>query len=185
MDKDKPIVVPQVKDEKIAPDTSSETRKMMGFSSVDEVAKSAPKHPTSDDAARRGQRGKSLPTKRSIEEQQKQEKDKAVEEALSKVGIEMMKELASLPYDAWAVFVSDPALSLNKDEQEKLANTYYMIFKSLKPEQIADWRVLLLLVGLQNGRIVLAKARQHHARIEQVKKALGQSAGTPVEVSVI
>jgi hypothetical protein len=99
-----------------------------------------------------------------------------VEEALSKVGAEMMKELASLPYEAWAFFFSDPALKLTEAETKQLADSYYMIAKALKPEQMTSWKVLLALALLQNTRIVIGKLRES-AKRQEAQKKLQQSDG--------
>src|SRR5260370_236394 len=147
------------------PDTSSETKKMTGFKNIDEVAAAAPEHPTDGDfttPAKTSQGGTttSASGKRLTAEQKKEaEKNAAVEEALSKVGIEMMRELAALPYEAWAMFFSDPQLKLTEEQAKTLSNSYYLIAKALKPEQMASWKILLALAALQNTRIVLLKLR--------------------------
>ena len=168
-----------------APNTSSETKKMTGFSDIGTVAAAAP---SGDVATPKAIRTPGVSTKaRQTEEQKKaDEKAKLVEEALSKVGVEMMKELAELPYEAWAVFWSDPLLKLTPEESAKLSNTYFLILKAIKPEQVTDWRILLLLVGLQNTRICLSKVREHSKRVDTEKKRSLMNGGENVpQVSIV
>lgn len=146
---------------------------MTGFSGISDVAAAAPEVPGSGDMTTPVKtRGKSAAggakTRRlTTEELKEQEKEKLVEEALSKVGGEMMKALAALPYEAWAVFFSDPALQLDKTQQQTLAESYLLIAKAIKPDQVADWRVLVLFAMLQNGKIVMQKVRERKERQKQ------------------
>lgn len=165
-------VVPQKPES--APDTASETKKMTGFADIAQVAASAPATPTGGDiASPRSTSSTASPrAKRQTEAQKKEEEKNArVEEALSKVGTSMMKELAVLPYEAWAVFFSDPALRLTEEEAKTLADTYYTIAKALKPEQLTSWKVLLALAVLQNFRLVIVKLRLHSENVEKAKAA--------------
>jgi uncharacterized protein with GYD domain len=165
-------IVQQVEDEKKAPDTASETKKMTGFAGIDDVAAAAPEKASNAGIASPSRSAATSPRQRKAtqEQQKEEERQKAVEEALSKVGVEMMKELAMLPYEAWAFFFSDPALRLTPQESEQLANTYYLIAKALKPEQITSLKVLLALAALQNVRIAVVKLRAHAERTEKQKK---------------
>jgi hypothetical protein len=159
------------KEDKKAPDTSSETKKMTGFADINAVAAAAPDKASSSTAATPASRAASPRVRQKAEADKKQEeKDKRVEEALSKVGTAMMRELAQLPYEAWAFFFSDPGLKLDAKQSEELANSYYLIFQALKPEQLTDWKVLLALALLQNFRIVIVKLREHSVRVEDAKK---------------
>jgi hypothetical protein len=158
-------------------DTSSETKKMTGFSDIASVAAAAPSSSGEFAAPAGRSAGKTPRTAVKAEEKKKEEeKNKLVEEALSKVGAEMMKELASLPYEAWAFFFSDPALRLTEAETKQLADSYYMIAKALKPEQMTSWKVLLALALLQNTRIVIGKLRES-AKRQEAQKKLQQSDG--------
>ena len=158
-----------------APDTSSETKKMTGFKSIDEVAAAAPSsaseiaspvRSTSSSAATAPK-----PAKRQTKaEKEKEEKDKAVEEAIAAIGTDMMKELAELPYEGWAALFADPALRLTPEESKKLADSYYLILKAVRPEQLTDWRLLLLFAGLQNTKIALGKLREHNRRLKEAKE---------------
>jgi hypothetical protein len=174
-----------------APDTSSETKKMTGFKDIGEVAAAAPSAPTGGDfatPARTTARGASAPAgkRMTVEQKKEAEKTAAVEEALSKVGVEMMRELACLPYEAWALFFSDPQLKLTEEQAKTLSNSYFLIAKALKPEEMASWKILLALAALQNTRIVLLKLREHSERVENKKKMQGAlDMGDGVQVSVI
>ena len=147
---------------------------MTGFKDISAVAAAAPVSiGDSDVATPRSVSGSGAKAKRQTEQQKKEEeKNKAVEEALSKVGTQMMSELAALPYEAWAFFFSDPALKLTKEETETLANTYYTIAKALKPEQLANWKILLALALLQNLRLVIVKMRLHTENVEKQRKLM-------------
>ena len=177
--------VPQKADTPVQ-DTSSETKKMTGFSNIKDVAAAAPAKPSGGDVAtpvRTG--GRAAATRgKTEEEKQKEAKDAAVEEALSKVGAEMMRELACLPYEAWAYFFSDPQLKLTEQEAKTLANSYFLIAKALKPEEMASWKVLLALAMLQNTRIVLLKLREHGDRVKK-QKALSGGDGEQPQVSLM
>lgn len=166
-------IVSQKAEEKKAPDTSSETKKMTGFSDINAVASAAPEKASSAGTATPSRSSSATPRARQKAEETKkqEEKDKRVEEALSKVGTVMMKELACLPYEAWAFFFADPALKLDAKQAEELANSYYLIAQALRPEQLTSWKVLVALAVLQNFRIVIVKLREHTERVEKAKKA--------------
>lgn len=185
-------IVTQKEDEgKKAPDTSSETKKMTGFKDIADVAAAAPEKASSAGTATPSRStGTTGRVKRATEEQKKEEqRNAAVEEALSKVGVEMMKELASLPYEAWALFFSDPALKLTEEESKQLSNSYYLIAKALKPEQITSWKVLVALALLQNFRICMKKLSAHSEKVAK-QKAQAKAMGSTVtlegaEVSIV
>jgi hypothetical protein len=166
------------------PDTSSETKKMSGFSDIHSVAAAAPETVRSGDvatptrggpAASRGRKTKAA----TVEEKKQEEHSKLVEEALSKVGAEMMRSLAELPYEAWAMFFSDPEMRLTKEESKTLADSYFLIAKALKPEALADWKVLVLFALLQNGKIVASKLRERNVRQERAKLNAGDDSTLP------
>jgi len=178
------------KQEQQQPDTSSETKKMTGFRDIADVAASAPERATGADVATPAKTSTRTGTpsgKRQTAEQKKEaERNALVEEALGKVGVEMMRELACLPYEAWAFFFSDPGLKLTEQQAKTLADNYYLIAKALRPEEIMSWKVLLALAMLQNTRIVLLKLREHSERVENQKKMQGaMDLGDGVSVSVI
>jgi hypothetical protein len=165
-------IVSQKAEETRAPDTSSETKKMTGFKDIGDVAANAPEKASSAGVASPSRSATSARGKKVSAEQQKQEeKDKKVDEALSKVGTEMMKELACLPYEAWSLFFSDPDLRLTEEEAKQLANSYFLIAQSLKPEQLASWKVLLALALLQNFRIAVKKQMKHSEKVTKQKAA--------------
>lgn len=168
------------------PDTSSETKKMTGFGSISDVAAAAPEKATGGEFAT--PKGKATPGKaaKTAAAAKEDEKNKAVEEALAKVGIEMMRELAALPYEAWAMFFSDPALKLDAKQQETLANSYFLIAKAIKPEAVNSWKILVALAMLQNTRIIMVKMREHNDRQKQMKQQMQEhDAGHMPQVSVI
>lgn len=152
------------------PDTSSETKKMTGFADINAVAAAAPDRASKDSTATPAKSSSPRVRQKAEADKKQEEKDRKVEEALSKVGTAMMKELAVLPYEAWAFFFSDPALKLNDKQAEELANSYFLIFQALKPEQISSWQILVALALLQNFRIVIVKLREHNERVAKAKE---------------
>ena len=167
------------------PDTSSETKKMTGYKSIDDVAAAAPSNaaeiatPVKSSSAVASSTKAPTGKRLTAEQKKEEEKNKAVEEALSKIGVEMMTELANLPYDAWAAFFGDPDLKLSAEQAKTLADSYFLIAKALKPEQMASWKILIAFAALQNTRIVLQKLREHDAKKREEKKRLEAGGDVP------
>lgn len=82
-------------------------------------------------------------------------------EAMAVVGKDFMKDVAGLPYEVWSFMASDPELKLDKEEQEKLADSYWILAQSINPDFSSPWMLGFSLV-LKNAALVGKRMKMLH-----------------------
>lgn len=137
---------------------SESVRSMSGFASLADVKRQAPTDDAEGERPVRGRKSASEKQRsRSAETAQAAKKDAAKEElkkkALEVVGEDICADIASIPYDVWAFWMADPNLALTKDEQEKLAKSYFLLAQVMEPDLSSPW-MLGVMVLLNNVRMV-------------------------------
>lgn len=152
------------------PDTTKQeqVKKMSGFSDIGEVKRAAPSsYETTSAAPPRSRRATAIETKKSKEEQEKLEKEQRKQAAINTIGKRYTRLLAETPYEMWARFAEDPALSLTKEESDELAGAYFELAQALQPDLTSPW-VLAGGIVFLNVTIV-GRRLKHLKKMEQTE----------------
>jgi len=136
-----------------------EVRKMGGFTSIQDVAKSAPTDykdaPPSTGTGKRQTARQAEVTKKALEEAKKEDRR---QKALETIGKRYAEMLAKIPYKMWARFADDQRLDLTKEEAAELAQSYFELAQAINPDLTSPW-VIGIGVIIQNGMLVTARLK--------------------------
>lgn len=84
---------------------------------------------------------------------------KQVADAQKKIGQDMMKDVAAIPYDVWAFLASDETKALSKEEEKELSDAYFLVAQSLNYSAMSPfWSGMLFLLS-RNARLVKARIK--------------------------
>lgn len=93
--------------------------------------------------------------KKSQEDAARQAK---IDEARRKIGENMMKDIAAIPYDVWAFIASDNSKSLSKEEEKELSDAYYLVAQSFNFSSSPTWMAVVFLLS-KNSRLIKARVK--------------------------
>lgn len=165
-------------------DQGTEVRKMSGYSSITEVAASAPE---SEDIpitrpAPRGRQSRAssarIPQAPPPPTAEQIAKEKAKAEAMAVVGRDIMAQIAEVPYDAWALVFADPELKLKPEESKKLADAYYLLAQAWNPDFS---KPIWLLAAISFHNIALVGKRLKYLNEKKAKAIEEENAAAKEE----
>lgn len=154
-----------------------EIRKMGGHDGdITAAAQDAPDNtdipiPSSTRAVRRGRKPSNIQPIQPIQTISAEEaaKQAKVDLARKKIGEDMMRDLAALPYDVWAFIASDESKSLTKEEEKELADAYYLVAQSFSFSSSPTWMAVLFLIS-RNSRLIKSRVKSLKELEETIKE---------------
>lgn len=94
------------------------------------------------------------------------EREKARQEAIQKIGEEMARDVAGVPYEVWAFVAQDEELRLATDEEKELAEAYHLVAQTLPLSTMNPLLIAALFLASRNAKIVRKKMMEHKKRLE-------------------
>lgn len=155
----------------------SATRKVSGFSSLEDVKAAASSGTTPiAEPIKRGVRGRgAVPThtissadaeKLVAAQKKEQEKQEAIDLAFGT----MAKQLAETPYQIWAFYAEQPEFALKPEESQKLAMAYHKLAKALSPDMTGPIAMLSMVVLLNVSFVGQRIAEDRKRKSDEKKK---------------
>lgn len=154
-----------------------EIRKMGGHDGdITSAAQDAPDNtdipiPSSTRTVRRGRKPSNIQPIQPIQTISAEDaaKQAKIDLARKKIGEDMMRDLAGLPYDVWAFIASDESKSLTKEEEKELADAYYLVAQSFSFSSSPTWTAVLFLIS-RNSRLIKSRVKSLKELEETIKE---------------
>lgn len=154
----------------------AQMRKMVGYDTIEDVAKDAPSDYATPANGERGSTSRRERANRSTVRKETQNKREAAEaekaerqqKALNTIGKKYAKLLAELPYEFWARFADDPRLKLSDEQAKELADDYFLLAQSINPDLTSPW-VIALGIVISNA-ILIVERLKYLGDEEKIKK---------------
>jgi hypothetical protein len=111
-----------------------------------------------------------------IKSQAEIEAERKRNEAVRKIQSEMAKDVAGLPYEAWAFIAQDNSKALSKEEEKELAEAYAMVAETLTISVNPLWTGIMFILS-RNAKFVRARLPKDTPEMEAIKNALPTAFG--------